>query len=56
MSLRKDTPCDHGECPYGAEYMTSCEYWCGADEPADDPEIWDADEQDIWDEDDTYAC
>lgn len=19
MSLRKDTPCDHGECPYGAE-------------------------------------
>ena len=40
MSLRKDTPCDHGECPYGAEYMTSSEYWCGADEPVDDPEIW----------------
>lgn len=41
MSLMKITPCDHsGVCPYNAEYNGSCEYWCGAEEPADDPEIW----------------
>ncbi len=33
MSLRRETPCDFGECPYGAEYSCDCEYWCGADEP-----------------------
>lgn len=40
MSLRRETPCDFGECPYAAEYYNTCEYYCGADEPADDPEIW----------------
>ena len=40
MSLRKDTPCDHGPCPYEAEYNYECEYWCGAEEPQDYPEAW----------------
>ena len=38
MSLRCETPCDFGECPYNAEYSNTCEYWCGADEPEDFPE------------------
>ena len=38
MSLRRETPCDYGECPYSAEYGYTCEYWCGADEPEDFPE------------------
>lgn len=33
MSLRRETPCDFGECPYNAEYGYTCEYWCGANEP-----------------------
>lgn len=40
MSLRNETPCDFGECPYNAEYSCDCEYWCGAEEPEDNPEIW----------------
>lgn len=40
MSLRRETPCDYGVCPYDAEYHSTCEYWCGADEPEDVPEIW----------------
>ena len=39
MSLRKETPCDFGPCPYQAELMSQCEYWCGADEPEDYPDI-----------------
>lgn len=35
MSLRKETPCDFGSCPYDAEYHYTCEYWCGAEEPED---------------------
>jgi len=35
MSLRKETPCDFGPCPYDAEYYYTCEYWCGAEEPED---------------------
>lgn len=35
MSLRRETPCNFGECPYNAEYGYTCEYWCGA---ADEPE------------------
>lgn len=39
MSLRKQTPCDcDGICPYEAEYMRDCEYWCGADELEDSHE------------------
>lgn len=44
MSLKRETPCDYGPCPYGAEYSSTCEYWCGADEPADVPEEWEEDE------------
>lgn len=36
MSIRKNTPCDFGECPYCAEYEYTCEYWCGEDEPEED--------------------
>lgn len=51
MSLRCSTPCDFGECPYNAEYNRDCEYWCGADEPQYDPEIWDdEDDPEIWDD------
>lgn len=40
--LRQCTPCDcDGICPYDAEYSGDCEYWCGSDEPADDPEEFD---------------
>lgn len=35
MSLRKETPCDYGECPYDAETNSTCEYWCGEEEPED---------------------
>lgn len=39
MALRKCTPCDcDGFCPYDATYNCDCEYWCGAEEPADDPD------------------
>lgn len=38
MSIRCNTPCDYGECPYDAQYSHDCEYWCGAEEPADDYE------------------
>lgn len=51
MSLRCSTPCDFGECPYNAEYNRDCEYWCGADEPQDDPEIWDDEEEDFSNDD-----
>lgn len=45
MSLRIHTPCDfNGFCPYDSEEYCSCEYWCGADEPQDDPEEWIRDE------------
>ena len=45
MSLRIHTPCDFdGFCPYDSEEYCSCEYWCGADEPQDDPEEWIRDE------------
>lgn len=44
MSLKFETPCDFGECPYNAEYSYSCEYWCGADEPEEYyEEPWDLD-------------
>lgn len=60
MSLRNWTPCDEPDlegrhhCPYAedGDYV-NCEYYCGAEEPQDDPEIWeDEDEDDFdWDED-----
>lgn len=40
MSIRKCTPCDcDGICPYDAMYGHNCEYWCGADEPEDIPDV-----------------
>ncbi len=47
MSLRRETPCDFGECPYNATYSYTCEFYCSAEEPEDYPEIWDDDEE--WD-------
>lgn len=52
MSLRNWTPCDEPDmdgrhhCPYAddGEYV-NCEYWCGAEEPQDDSEIWEEDEE-----------
>ena len=60
MSLRNWTPCDEPDmdghhCPYtdDGDYV-NCEYWCGAEEPQDDPEIWEEDEDDDWDEEDDF--
>ena len=44
MSLRRETACDFGPCPYAdmhSGYMNSCEYWCGAEEPQDEEAFWD---------------
>ena len=59
MSLRNWTPCDEPDlegrhhCPYAedGEYV-NCEYWCGAEEPQDDPEIWEEEDEDYKDEPD----
>ena len=59
MSLRNWTPCDEPDlegrhhCPYAedGDYV-NCEYWCGADEPEDDPEIWEEEDEDYEDEPD----
>ncbi len=46
MSLRKVCPCDHdGVCPFDAQYMRDCEYWCGADEPEDNSEDYSEEEE-----------
>lgn len=37
MSLKRETPCDYGDCPYNAYSNADCEWWCGADEPEDFP-------------------
>ena len=58
MSLRRDTPCDHGPCPYEAEYNYECEYWCGAHEPQDYPEAWECgvdDEPEDWEKHSGYS-
>ena len=47
MSLASWTPCDeigwdgHHHCPYceDGEYV-NCEWYCGAEEPQDDPYEW----------------
>ena len=44
MSIRKQTPCDFGECPYNAEYNRDCEYWCGEEPEEDYLEDYDAEE------------
>lgn len=41
MSLKHETPCDFGNCPYCFGGYVDCEYYCGADEPADSYESWD---------------
>lgn len=47
MSIRKDTPCNYGECPYNAEYSYTCEYYCGEEEPEDNyEEDYDGEEED----------
>lgn len=38
MSIKLETPCDFGPCPYEAGNWASCEYWCGS-EPDDYPDI-----------------
>ena len=52
MSLKSHCPCDEKDaegnhnCPYGAEYNGDCEYWCGAEEPSDDPSDWEENRDD----------
>lgn len=53
MSLRRDTPCDHGPCPYESESWGSCEYWCGSEEPQDEPDDWFYDDEG---EDEYFVC
>lgn len=38
MSLRKETPCDFGPCPYNAEYFLTCDYYCSEPEEEDYPD------------------
>lgn len=47
MSIRRETPCDFGPCPYDYDVIGhhDCEWYCGAEEPADDPEIWEEEEE-----------
>ena len=53
MSLRNWTPCDEPDlegrhhCPYAndGDYV-NCEWYCGAEEPQDDPNVWEEDEDD----------
>lgn len=40
MTLKTETPCDFGPCPYDAEYSCDCDWYCSAEEPQDNPEIW----------------
>jgi len=41
MSIRSNCPCDlDGVCPYESESWGSCEYWCGSEEPQDEPDDW----------------
>lgn len=47
MSLRAETPCDYGTCPYEAEYHYTCEYWCGAEEPQDVAEWFDEGDEEL---------
>ena len=63
MSIRKNTPCDlDGVCPYEdmhSGYFNSCEYWCGADEPQDNPALWSEEPQgpEFWpDESELYPA
>lgn len=61
MSLRNWTPCDEPDmdgrhhCPYAddGDYV-NCEWYCGAEEPQDDPEIWEEEEDDDWNEEDDF--
>lgn len=56
MSLKNWTPCDEPDlegrhhCPYAddGDYV-NCEWYCGAEEPQDSPEIWEEEEDDGWD-------
>lgn len=48
MSIKLCCPCDvDGVCPYDAQYFHDCEYWCGADEPEDELEIWEEEVDDV---------
>lgn len=41
--LRSITPCDYsGFCPYNADIMGGCEYWCRCNE---EPENYDEEEE-----------
>lgn len=49
MSLKQNTPCDMDcICPFGAETFGDCEWYCGAEEPQDDPKIWEEEEEEYW--------
>lgn len=39
MTLRSETPCDFGPCPYDAEYSRDCDWWCSAEEPEDNDDL-----------------
>lgn len=61
--MKQNTPCNCGECPYGAEYSRDCEYHCGGTEPESkytvsykgylfygDNDGWNFHDYDNWDE------
>ena len=60
-TIKRVCPCDiDGICPYAdmhSGYMGSCEYWCGAEEPQDEPGRWDIEpSRDDWDMDEDRYC
>lgn len=42
--MSKTTPCDYGECPYGAMYSETCRVYCGLG--VDESEVEDYTEDD----------
>jgi len=39
--MKSNCPCDiDGFCPYDAQYINTCEWYCSEEEPQDEPKIW----------------
>lgn len=53
MSLRSITPCDEPgldgrhHCPYDSDGWPDCEYYCGDEEPQDNPETEEDNNNDV---------
>lgn len=36
--MKRETPCDYGECPYNAQYSEDCRVFCGLGVDEDEPD------------------